>query len=110
MRRNTQVAVECVFSKGVFSTERAFEVILANGETHSGPAPLHYCWKRSGEPLGKSDAVATDLPGLLAARLVDSEVPDGFFAVEVPDGEVLAVSRGAVHDRPKAPTEDAVPA
>jgi hypothetical protein len=93
------VAVPCRFSKGVFSSERAFEVILANGETYVGVAPRHYCWNSSGKFLSETEAQDEEVSGLLAARVVE-ELDGDQFAVEVPDGKVLAVRKRQIKERP----------
>ncbi len=103
MSRGKFVAVRCRISKGLFTTERAFTITLANGEKHSGPAALDFLWNLKGERLGRGDALGGEVEGLVAAReLLGAEVPAGMIAVEVPDGEAIAVKAA---DVTKAPTE-----
>jgi hypothetical protein len=92
------VAVRCKFSRGLFSSERAFEVMLANGERYSGPAPLHFCWNDEGKPLDKSDAIDREIDGWVAARRLKRQLPDDQVGVEVPDGEALAVRQSQVRE------------
>jgi hypothetical protein len=98
MSRVKLVAIPCQLYPGAFSSERVFEVILQNGEKHQGLAPRYFCWNENGELIGAEEA--TDgLAGFVAAKLLDrGEI--GYAAVEVPDGEVLAVSPELVRDRP----------
>jgi hypothetical protein len=93
MRRQLLVAVKCRLSKGMFSSERAFTITLANGEQYSGPAPVHFCWNSQKLPLREDEASETaEVDGYVAARILpDADVPPGQVAVEVPDGEALAV-------------------
>jgi hypothetical protein len=91
MPRAYWLAVRCKLSTGIFSSERAFEVTLANGEKHSGPAPLHFCWNAQGKPLGPDEALADEADGWVAARPVGQELSGDQVALEVPDGEVIAV-------------------
>ncbi len=93
------VAVKCKLSQGLFSSERAFEIVLANREMHSGPVPLHYCWNAEKKPLLDSEATSHEIDGYIAARIVDDLGADQV-AVEVPDGEVLAVRRDQTAARP----------
>jgi hypothetical protein len=99
MAERILVAVPCRFSKGFFSSERVFEVTLANGETYVGVTPRHYCWNRSNKLLGKSEAQEEEVSGLLAARVVE-ELDGGQVAVVVPDGKVLAVKKRQIKARP----------
>ena len=92
------VAVKCKLSKGFFSTERAFEVTLANGERYSGPAPLHFCWNNEGKLLGKNEGAGQEIDGWVAARRLNKQLPGDQVAVEVPDGEGLAVRQSQVRD------------
>jgi hypothetical protein len=98
MPQNEFVAVRCKLSKGIFSTERAFEVALANGERYSGPAPIHFCWNAEGKPLGPREAIDTEIDGWVAARRLRQQLPGDQVAVEVPDGEPLAVRQSQVQD------------
>ena len=105
------LAVKCKLSKGFFSSERSFEVTLANGETHAGPAPLHFCWNAKGELLGKDEAVTGEIDGWVAAHPLRQKLPGDQIAVEVPDGAGLAVRRHQVRETPTeivppAPPED----
>ena len=58
---NRLIAVKCQLSKGVFSSERAFEVKLANGELYSGPTPRHYCWNADGQLIGEKEAITSEI-------------------------------------------------
>lgn len=100
MAKTPLVALPCRLSRGMFSSERAFEVKLANGETYTGGSPRHYCWHESGLPLETDGATDREINGLIAARIVDDDLEAGQVAVEVPDGEVLAVFRDHLRPRP----------
>ncbi len=99
MAQEQFVAVKCKLSKGFFSSERAFEITLANGEPYSGPVPIHFCWTMEGKPLGSTEAMTEEIDGWVAARPLKAKVPEGQLAVEVPDGEAVAVRRGAGSSR-----------
>jgi hypothetical protein len=98
MAQNEFVAVRCKLSKGLFSTERAFVVTLANGERYSGPAPLHFCWNDQGKPLARGEAIDHEIDGWVAARRLRQKLPGDQVAVEVPDASALAVREAQVHD------------
>ena len=88
------VAVKCKLSKGLFSSERAFEITLANNETYSGPVPIHFCWNGKGKLLGRGEAIDAEIDGWIAARPLREQLDDGeLVAVEVPDGGAVAVRR-----------------
>jgi hypothetical protein len=98
MEYNQFVAVRCKLSRGLFSSERAFEVTLANGEKYSGPAPIHFCWNDTGKPLDQNEAIDEEIDGWVAARRLRQQLPGDQVAVEVPDGEAVAVRRSQVRD------------
>jgi hypothetical protein len=92
------VAIPCKLYQGMFSSERVFVVPLADGKTYDGVAPRHFCWNSDGEPVGEGER--TDgAPGFVAAKVVE-ELDGNQLAVEVPDGEVVAVDKGVVRQRP----------
>ncbi len=91
-------AVACKLYPGVFSSERTFEVRLADGEPYHGVSPRHFCWTSEGHIVAE-DEDTDDVPGKVAVKLLD-DIDAQQVAVEVPDGAVLAVPRGAVSDRP----------
>jgi hypothetical protein len=98
MAQNQFVAVRCKLSRGLFSSERAFEVTLANGEKYSGPAPIPFCWNDAGQPLNDREAIDREIDGWVAARPLRRQLPGDQVAVEVPDGEALAVRKAQVRD------------
>jgi hypothetical protein len=94
------VAIPCKITPGVFSSERFFTVELADGTTHKGLSPLDFLWDASGKPLKNEQvAPAVEPSGFVAARVVDV-LPGDQVAVEVPDGEVIAVRRDIIRERP----------
>jgi hypothetical protein len=92
------VALECRLAPGGFSGEREFEVVLANGKPYRSLAPRQFCWNERGELVGEREP-EHESPGMVAARLLDV-TEDGQQIVEVPDGEVIAVDREVVRQRP----------
>lgn len=92
------IAVESCLEGGVFSSERVFEVTLADGTVHAGIAPRYFCWDKHNKPVTEKSAQEKG-PGLVAARVVE-ELADDQVAVEVPDGEVIAVRKSRVRERP----------
>lgn len=97
-RHNTLVALPCKLSPGAFSGERVIDIELANGQIYTSVAPRHFCWNASGKLVGEREP-STEVDGMVAARVID-ELDENQFAVEIPDGEVIAVDRGLVRDRP----------
>jgi hypothetical protein len=93
------VALPCRLSRGIFSSERGFELHLANGELYSSLAPRHFCWNGSGKLLEEGEAEKETIDGFVAGRVV-RELEGDQVAVEVPDGEVLAVRKHQVRPRP----------
>jgi hypothetical protein len=98
MAENHLVAVHCKLRKSAFADERVFRVTLANGEEYRGVAPRYFCWNAQGQLIG-DDEPAQESDGLLAARIAYTLGGDQV-AVEVPDGEILAVRRASVTARP----------
>jgi hypothetical protein len=98
MGQNQFRAVRCKLSRGIFSSERAFEITLANGETYSGPAPIHFCWNDAGQPLTLTEAIDEEIDGWVAARPLKQQLPGDQVAVAIPEGESLAVRTSQVRD------------
>lgn len=100
------VALTCKIAPGGFSGERVFEVKLANGDSYRSLAPRQFCWNSQGD-LVAEDEPNTEVDGMIAARIVDS-IDDNQVILEVPDGEIIAVDRSDVKERPtsiKPPAE-----
>jgi hypothetical protein len=92
------VAVACKLFPGMFPSERVFQVSLANGETYRGIAPRHFCWNALGQIVDFSE-LTNGTQGKVAAKVLEYLDADQV-AVEVPDGEVLAVPTDLVAERP----------
>lgn len=92
------IAIACKLMPGMFNSERVFEVKMANGEYYRGVAPAHFCWDENDQLLGE-DAVPIEETGKVAARIVD-QLDEGLLAVEVPDGEVIAINENKALERP----------
>jgi hypothetical protein len=98
MGTNKLAAIPCKLFPGMFRSERVFEVRLANGEVYRGIAPRHFCWNALGRIVAE-DEDTNGGDGKVAAKVL--YVLDGDqVAVEVPDGEVLAVPAGQIVRRP----------
>lgn len=93
------VATPCKLAPGMFPGERLFTVKLANDTTHSGIAPRYFCWNKNGELVAENEPATGEIDGFLAARVVD-ELDGDQVAVEIPNGEVIAVDRADVRPRP----------
>jgi hypothetical protein len=93
------IALPCTLSRGFFSSERVFEVELANGEFYMSISPRHFCWNAAGKLVGEKEATDQDVNGFVAAR-VAYQIDESQVAVEVPDGKVIAVRREQVRRRP----------
>jgi hypothetical protein len=100
MTERDLIALPCKLSRGVFPSERSFEVELANGDCYTGLSPRHFCWNAGGKLLGDKEA-ATDgeVDGFVAARFA-YEIDPSQQAVEVPDGKVIAVRTESIRRRP----------
>jgi hypothetical protein len=110
MKQSQFVAVKCKLSKGLFSSERAFEVDLADGKKYSGPAPTHFCWNAKGKPLGPGEATEGEADGWVAARKLPMSLDADLVVVEVPDGAALAVRARQVRDAWTEITPPSLPA
>jgi hypothetical protein len=97
MPSSALVAVPCKLAPGMLSSERLFSVEMADGKVHCGIAPRYFCWNDKGQLVAESEP-SQEENGKIAARVVGEF--NGFVTVEVPDGEVIAVPRGAVRERP----------
>lgn len=100
------VALSCTVAPGGFSGERVFKVKLADGNSYCSLAPRQFCWNSRGEIVAE-DEPETEVDGMIAARIVESIDGDQEI-VEVPDGEVIAVDKSEVKERPtsiKPPAE-----
>jgi hypothetical protein len=94
------VAVPCKLNSGIFPSERRFTVALANGDHYDGIAPRFFCWNAGGK-IVEEDEPADGVDGLVAGKEVaQDDLPEDVAAVEVPDGEVLAIKRVTVRQRP----------
>ena len=98
MRNSHLVAIPCKLAPGLFSSERVFTVQLANGEPYKGIAPRHFCWNEYGQLVGENGP-GQQAAGMVAAKFVEDLEGDQV-AVQVPDGEVVAVVKASVRSRP----------
>ncbi len=94
-------AIPCRLSASVFSGDCVFTVALANGEQYESASPRHFCWGGSGILIEDDTALPreSNVPGFIAVKVVDLPGSD-IAIVEVPDGEVIAVSSQHVGARP----------
>lgn len=100
------VALKCKLAPGGFSGERIFEVKLANGKPYQSLAPRPFCWNSQGH-LVAADEPSSEVEGMIAARIVDY-IDAEQVIVEVPDGEIIAVDKSDIKERPsniKPPAE-----
>lgn len=98
MRERRLVAIPCTLEPGMFSSERLFKVTMANDTTYQGIAPSHFCWNEKGVLISENGPAEKE-SGLLAARIVE-KLDGEQIAVELPDGEVIAVQDEDVRERP----------
>jgi hypothetical protein len=90
------VAIPCKLLPGLFSSERVFVVKMADEKDYTGTAPIHFCWNAEGKPLS---GPPKEEDGLVAGKGID-ELDEQQVAVEVPDGEVIAVDAKSIKPRP----------
>src|SRR5581483_7662875 len=88
------IALPCKLTRGGFSGERVFEVLLADGTSYLGVAPRQFCWNDRGQLVAENEPTA-GASGMVAARVVD-QTDDGQVFVEVPDGVVVVVDQRTV--------------
>jgi hypothetical protein len=99
MRQIHLIAIPCKISPGVVSDERAFEVGLSGGGSHSGVAPVHYFWNQGDERLGANEpSDDQEVRGKIAARLLDRQ--NGTALVSIPDGTAVQVRADSITARP----------
>jgi hypothetical protein len=99
MRQTHLIAIPCRISQGVVPDERAFEVSLSGGTSHSGVAPVYYFWNQEGERLGVNEPLGDqEMRGRIAARLLDRQ--NGTALVSIPDGAVVQVQADSISSRP----------
>lgn len=99
MQKKKLVAVKCRFERAVLRGERVFRVSLANGTEYKSITPIDFCWDNSNNHLVETSSADG---GWIAGRLIDDDLDGGQVAVEVPDGEVLAVRSEEIVARPTA--------
>jgi hypothetical protein len=92
------IALKCKVAPGGFSGERIFEVVLANGSPYRSLAPRQFCWNSHGSLVAANEPSA-EVNGMVAARIIEF-IDDGQAIVEVPDGEIIAVNKDDVKERP----------
>ena len=93
-----RVALECEITRGGFSDERIFKILLPSGE-YTSLASRQYCWDDNDEPLQEDQpAAGRTIRGKVAARVI--EVNDTGVLVSVPDGEAITVAAAQLLERP----------
>jgi hypothetical protein len=99
MRQTQLIAIPCKIAQGVVSDERAFEVALFEGISHSGVAPVYYFWNQDGKPLKANEPPGDqEIRGNIAARLLARQ--NGTALVSIPDGAVVLVHADSITTRP----------
>jgi hypothetical protein len=91
------VAIPATIAPGMLPSERYFTVKLADGAEHRGLAPRYFFWNEKGE-LVRENEPTQEAVGMVAARVLQRD--NGYVIVEVPDGELIAVSSANVRRRP----------
>ena len=97
-RNSILVAVPCKLAPAMFSGERVFKLKLADGQEYASVAPRYFCFNSAGQ-LVKEYEPSSEVDGLVAAKW-RYEIDEKEVAVEVPDGNIIAVKREMVKDRP----------
>jgi len=98
-REGELVAIRSKIIQGGFSSERIFEVKLADNTSYRSVAPCHFFWKDQRSLLSEDELTDELEDGLVAARFIDY-VDDNQWIVEVPDGEAIAVDEKDVRGCP----------
>lgn len=96
--RSALVAIKARIEQSGFSGERIFQVKLANGDPHRGLAPRQFCWNSRNNQIQEFDT-DDNIEGFVAARIIDV-IDDDQLVVEIPSGEVIAVDKQDVTERP----------
>jgi hypothetical protein len=102
------IALTCRISPAGFSGERIVEVVQANNEILRGLAPRDYCWNANRKPLAVDEPHNEEIPGYVAARLLERLQPDKA-VVTVPDGAVFVVATSIISERPPVEIAPHVP-
>src|SRR5947208_863600 len=98
MKRHKTIAIRCKLMPGMFNSERVFEIKMANGENYRGVPPAHFCWDENDRLIGE-ESEPIEESGKIAARIIE-QLDEGPLAVEVPDGEVIAINENEALERP----------
>jgi hypothetical protein len=99
MRQTHLIAIPCKISPGVVPDERAFEIALSGGGSHSGVAPVHYFWNQGDERLDVDEpSDDQEIRGKVAARLLHRQ--NGTALVSIPDGTAVQVQADSITSRP----------
>jgi hypothetical protein len=100
LNSGTLVAVRCRISRGGFSSERVFRVLVDGGVEHVGAAPVEYFFDEQQRRLSSDQPQrGVTLLGFVAARVV--EQTNGAVFVSAPSGEVLRVGAAEIIEYPK---------
>lgn len=92
-------ALPCKISRGGFSDERVFSIIL-DSLNYAGVASRRYFWTSDQEALPEGEPpIGQEIVGIVAAHVIETR-PDGTALVSVPDGEVITVPVRSLLDRP----------
>lgn len=100
MTERDLVALPCKLSRAAFSTERGFDVVLANGQVYGGIAPKHFCWTKEGVLIEGDEATEGEVDGFVAAKRLDQIDETDQFLVEVPDAMRVVVRASQIVKRP----------
>jgi hypothetical protein len=91
-----KVTLPCSISRGAFSGELHFEIVLSNGDHHIGLAARRYFWTRDGRSLTVDEpAPGEKIDGQVAARVLEF-VSAEVALVSIPDGEVVTVAKDQI--------------
>jgi hypothetical protein len=95
------IAIRCQLSFFGMPDYRGFHIQAADGTIHRGPADRGYCFTPAGVPIPDDPPKRGELvPGLVAAREVQTRDNGETVLVDVPDGSVFWVSRSLIVPRP----------
>jgi hypothetical protein len=93
------LALRCKVTPAMFSGECVFIISLADQTEHKGVASVDFIWDSNRKPMRRPPE--REIEGFVAARFVRN-IDDEQQAVEIPDGEVVAVRRDTITARPTA--------
>jgi hypothetical protein len=99
MRTTRMTAIACKISRGGFSDERVFSILIGEN-TYQGVASRRHMWTEDRRPVEDGEPpIGQVISGFVAARVIQIN-KDTTATVSIPDGEVITIPVSQLVDRP----------